>query len=457
MTAGLGLVVSLALGAQSIARAADQPALISTRAWLCIACLGAVLGYGGYSWSTLQAAAPIYAGFTWVRIVQVVGHVGLMIAARHQLSVRPWHASRVRPLLIGCMLSAIAFVADAVLRLAALDTDRSMLMEIVSSVVSALAIVSYGIGTLWSGFEIERELMLNRWRDAQQARSAMSECERLEALGRMAAGVAHDVNNILTVIQTLASMLKMEDGHDDRRLTAATGRILSEVVSCKNWTQRLLVFAKNRLGATEVVSVPACVQSMVPVLHQSLPPETALCVSVGDTTAGGSVEVDKALFEQTVLNLVQNAHEAQHPLEPIVIDIGLETPHTVRQCQVGWMSRRVYVRISVEDRGAGIAMGTMTRMFDPFFTTKGPTRAGLGLYAASRLVAAANGAVEVAPRVGGGTAVTLYLPCVNETFDAVRGVSTEREESAPLMSHWPRRRRARSMAHFALGMLRIGR
>jgi two-component system, cell cycle sensor histidine kinase and response regulator CckA len=241
-------------------------------------------------------------------------------------------------------------------------------------------------------------------RRALEAR--LQEAQKLESIGRLAGGVAHDFNNMLTAIlgnvDFAASMTSLEEVRPllaEIRLTAERSAAL---------TAQLLAFARRQLVEPKVFEPSALLGRLEALLRRLLGDRIFLTVSVGSS---GFVRVDESQLEQVVLNLITNARDSM----PEGGSVQLQTHDLlVEPGQVGHyveLSPGPYVVITVTDSGDGIAPQALPRIFEPFFTTRrGGT--GLGLATCYGIVKQNGGHIAVQSEPGRGATFSVFLPGV---------------------------------------------
>lgn len=218
---------------------------------------------------------------------------------------------------------------------------------------------------------------------------------RLEAMGHLAGGVAHDVNNLLGVIGNYAAAIVRTDDPDQIRADA--GEITHAVDRGAALTRQLLQVRRPAEAPSEVVDVHAVVERLAATLRGSFPTSTELIVTPADSDC--TARIDRGRVEQAVLNLLMNARDALGGHGRVVV--------TVSRCSPGSETGRDLVRISVTDDGGGMPASVRTRAFEPFFTTK-ETGTGLGLSIVSAVATEHGGAAHLSSSET-GTTVSLEL------------------------------------------------
>jgi signal transduction histidine kinase/ActR/RegA family two-component response regulator len=252
--------------------------------------------------------------------------------------------------------------------------------------------------------EREQRLALERSeREREQAQRALEQSRRIEALARMAGGVAHDFNNALTVIIGGAELARLRRDSPEE-VEECLSEVLRAAAGAADLSRRLLLLGRQHISKPRAVSIADLVSRLQASMRRILADDVQLVVAApGEET---NALVDEAGLERALLNLVINAGDA----------IGRAGTVTV-----GWRAMSVsdapslaagrYVSISVSDTGQGMDRDTLDRIFDPFFTTKednGGT--GLGLATVYAFTKESHGAVDATSAPGAGTTITLWLP-----------------------------------------------
>jgi len=254
--------------------------------------------------------------------------------------------------------------------------------------------------------ERTRELKAEMQR-REQTQAQLVRTQRMEAFGQLTGGVAHDFNNILTVITGNLELLEMRLTEDKDRTLLKRAYEAAEMGA--RLTARLLTFARRRQYETARLNLNDQVMGMVDLLARTLGEPIVL-----DTRFDARiwpVRADPSEIENTILNLAINARDAMPRGGRLIIETANETVEGGEVGTLNKLSAGDYVRFSVADNGIGMPPEVLQHAFEPFFTTKQPGRGtGLGLSTIYGLAQELGGTVTIESEVGRGTRVSVYLP-----------------------------------------------
>ncbi len=239
----------------------------------------------------------------------------------------------------------------------------------------------------------------------------LRQAQKMEAIGRLAGGVAHDFNNVLTAILGSADLLSLQLDPKDPRWEEADA-IRRAADRGAGLTRRLLSFSRPKPTTAVVMDLVSVVASIEPMLRRLVLDKIAIIVKAG--TAPIPVRADESQLSQILMNLVINARDAMPNGGTTTIDLGVVNLKDPLAPKLGVMPGR-YAGLSVRDTGEGIPASILPQLFEPFFTTKPPDQGtGLGLSIVYSIVKGLHGGIEVQSEVGHGAAFTIYLPLVTE-------------------------------------------
>jgi PAS domain S-box-containing protein len=246
----------------------------------------------------------------------------------------------------------------------------------------------------------------------KQMQEQLAQAQRLEAIGRLAGGVAHDFNNILAVILGTAEVL-LRRLSSDHPIRTELADIVGAAERATLVTRQLLAFGRKQRLAPHLVDLGDHVEHMSRMLQRLLGNEIQLELELARPT--GRVRVDPGQIEQVVLNLVVNARDAMPGGGRVSIGtIEVTLPGGHHRADESVPPGR-YVVLSVTDTGTGMTEAIQSHIFEPFFTTKELGRGtGLGLSTVHGIVEQSGGCIRVASESGTGTTFRVYLPRVDD-------------------------------------------
>jgi two-component system, cell cycle sensor histidine kinase and response regulator CckA len=238
--------------------------------------------------------------------------------------------------------------------------------------------------------------------------------QKIEAIGRLAGGVAHDFNNMLTAILGYTEMARL-DLPKDHPVQSDLEAIQWAARSGAKLAQQLLAFARRQIVQPKVCDLNELILDAKKMLQRLIGDDMELVVALD----GGlpPVEVDEGQFVQVLLNLVVNARDAMPAGGRVVVATG-ETSSPPDTLAGEGLRPGGYAWVSVEDTGAGMTPEVRSKIFEPFFTTKEVGKGtGLGLATCYGIVKQAGGGIEVSSEPGLGSTFRVYLPTVEKTVE----------------------------------------
>ena len=244
--------------------------------------------------------------------------------------------------------------------------------------------------------------------ERKEIETKLYQSQKMEAIGRLAGGVAHDFNNILQVILGYGSLALM-DTDNDSEMFEYISNIVDSGEKARNLVRQLLLFARREKFKPELVYLNDLIRGLTMMLKRVIGENILLDFVPGDEVR--SIFGDSGQLEQIIMNLCINARDAAEGTGSIVIrtkDVMVDDPWP---CFDSIMPPGEYAMISVTDSGMGIPPENMDRIFEPFFTTKGKHRGtGLGLATTYAIVKQHRGYIDLHSIVGKGSTFTVYLP-----------------------------------------------
>ena len=241
------------------------------------------------------------------------------------------------------------------------------------------------------------------------------QAQKMESMGMMAAGAAHDFNNMLTNIMGCIGLLVDQVPQDPSTLDLIHDMELS-VQRAAELTNQMMIYSGRGKFAMEDVNLTTLIRDMQPLLKSSVGKEVELRFDLSETLP--LIKADPTQKRQVIMNLVINASEAIGKRKGAITistrDVPCAAADFAPAVVNGTLPKGRCVCLKVSDTGSGIESDKRTKIFDPFFTTK-PTGRGLGLATVLGIVVAHKGAILVESEIGKGTSFINLIPCVEPT------------------------------------------
>lgn len=273
--------------------------------------------------------------------------------------------------------------------------------------------------------------VLDESRRRELAEDHLRQSQKMEAIGQLTGGLAHDFNNMLAVIIGSLNLLKTRLNRGDVNVGRFADGALEAASRAANLTHRLLAFSRLQPLAPSVIDVNRFVTGMSELLRGTLGGE----IRIETVLAGGlwRTHADSTQLENAILNLAVNARDAMPEggkLTIETINASLDDAYAARHADV---PAGQYVMIAVTDTGQGMPPETVAKAFDPYFTTKAVGKGtGLGLSQVMGFVKQSAGHIKIYSEPGNGTAVKIYLPRYFGADAATETVLPETQETSRL-------------------------
>ncbi|MBN2799468.1 MAG: PocR ligand-binding domain-containing protein [Deltaproteobacteria bacterium] len=265
------------------------------------------------------------------------------------------------------------------------------------------------VGVLGIGRDISERRRAAEEREQLQAQLAQS--QKMESVGRLAGGVAHDLNNLLAPVLGYSDLLLQDlSARDPRREDLE--QIHSAALKARALVRQLLAFGRKQSLHIQPVAINDIITSFAGLLRRSVTETVDMRLELGDGLP--QVMADVGQVEQVLMNLVVNAGDAMPNGGSLVVTTSVTTADARCAARVGVKPGR-YVVLEVRDSGCGIRSEDRERIFEPFFSTKGQRGTGLGLATVYGIVKQHEGAIEVDSAPTAGTAMRIYLPAASTT------------------------------------------
>ena len=244
--------------------------------------------------------------------------------------------------------------------------------------------------------------MLRDITEQQDMEEQLRDSQKMEAVGRLAGGVAHDFNNILGIISGHAELLESSASSQAERDRAE--KIISATEKAASLTRQLLAFGRKQVMTLKLLDLATVLEGISSMVDCLMGAEVQ--ISIQATKNVGLVRADQSQMEQVIMNLTANAREAMPEGGTFTITIDRYLSSDQPELPPG-----EYVRLSISDTGAGISQEVQSRIFEPFFTTK-KTGSGLGLSTVYGIVKQSGGYITVESEAQRGSTFSVYLPVV---------------------------------------------
>jgi len=262
-------------------------------------------------------------------------------------------------------------------------------------------------GAVQGGILVFRDVSKRRQVEEQSAHN-----EKMDAVGRLAGGIAGDFNNVLTVISGYAELLRGETP-----VTSPLRRFTDEIIyageRAATLTRHLLAFSRGPGVEPRPLDLNTVLTGMEPMLRRLLGQSVELILLPGSGVH--RIQADPAQIEQVIVNLASNARDAMPDGGKLVVETDDTEIDQTASDNLG-LPPGSYVMLAVSDTGVGMSPETRSRLFEPFFTTKEPGKgSGLGLATVYGVVKQCEGQITVYSQPGSGTIFEIYLPWARET------------------------------------------
>lgn len=245
--------------------------------------------------------------------------------------------------------------------------------------------------------------MLRDITEQQDMEEQLRDSQKMEAIGRLAGGVAHDFNNILGIISGHAELLESNATGALERGRAE--KIISATEKAASLTRQLLAFGRKQVMSLKLLDLSAVLDGLSSMIDCMMGAEVQISIHANRNV--GQVRADQSQMEQVIMNLTANAHEAMP--EGGTLTITIDSHQGSADDPV--LPPGEYTRLSVSDTGVGMSQEVQSRVFEPFFTTK-MNGSGLGLSTVYGIVKQSGGYITVQSTPQRGSTFSVYLPVV---------------------------------------------
>lgn len=249
--------------------------------------------------------------------------------------------------------------------------------------------------------------------DRRNLEAQLRQSQKMEAIGQLAGGVAHDFNNILTVINGYSDLLLRQTSESDRAHKALTG-IMDAGKRAEGLTRQLLAFSRRQVLAPRILQINGIISDTTKMMGRLIGENIELELRLSSDLR--LVKVDPGQFEQILVNLAVNARDAMPNGGKLLIETANVQLDRHYCNAISGLESGNYISVSMSDTGVGIPDEIKQHIFEPFFTTKEVGKGtGLGLATVFGIVKQSGGHVTLYSEVGVGTTFRVYLPIVSES------------------------------------------
>jgi PAS domain S-box-containing protein len=238
----------------------------------------------------------------------------------------------------------------------------------------------------------------------ERTREALFRSQKMEAVGQLTGGLAHDFNNVLAVILGNLELLRLHIRNDPYGCELIE-TIMRAATHAQDLTANLLAFARGRQLNPQQIDINALIERMLQLLSRTLP--SRITVAMDLRPEARMARVDAAALEAAILNVVLNARDAM----PDGGTVTVRTSRTTIALESGGdLAPGDYAVVEIQDTGLGMTPDVAAHVFEPFFTTKNEGGTGLGLSMVHGFAQQCGGTVSISSQPGKGTTVRIYLP-----------------------------------------------
>lgn len=238
----------------------------------------------------------------------------------------------------------------------------------------------------------------------------LRQSQKMESIGQLAAGVAHDFNNVLTVIEGHAGLL-LSEAELPSAAVESLGQIAAAAGKAANLTRQLLTFSRRQVMQPKLIDLNVVIQNVTRMLDRLLGED--ITIQFNFAARLPKVHADTGMMEQVLLNLAVNARDAMPKGGRLIITTSAVEVDASHALQFTEARPGLFVRLSMADTGTGIETAHLSRIFEPFFTTKAVGKGtGLGLATVYGILKQHEGWIQVYSELGRGSTFSAYLPAV---------------------------------------------
>ncbi len=245
----------------------------------------------------------------------------------------------------------------------------------------------------------------------QRLQTQLTESQKMETLGTLVGGIAHEFNNLLTSLMGYADIC-LTKIPSNSQIYSDIQKIKDSADHAKSLVQQMLTFTRQGTQERKIINITKTIESALKIARMSLP--STIEIKKNIDPSGGNILADPAQISQAIINIITNSYQAMKKsggvLSISLDNVDIDSEYLVKNPS---LRKGKYVRIIITDTGTGIEKNIVDRIFDPFFTTrKVGEGTGLGLSVVHGIVMSHGGKITVSSEVNKGTTMIIYLPQV---------------------------------------------
>lgn len=354
------------------------------------------------------------AGYLWMQGGAVYGTLALLMVSGYMLNATTEHCEEPVLVFVDIVSSGFAVIAMSV--------ALGMTGDLAPSVL-----VGAGLTVLWLYFSRSVLDTMHIRRSYREAQQRLTDSSKMEAIGHLTGGLAHEYNNMLAaVIGNLELAQSIDDPAEKESLTQAAQ---DSAMSAAQMTAQIMAVARRAHIQPEVIPVSTVFQSLWPRLRRTLPLSVSL--NMVSDPPDLTVYADRTQLEQVLLELADNARDAFTGPGTLTLSATLLRDHAHATRKKGRSADgRAFIALAVADTGSGMTDDIRERATDPFFSTHAPGQSpGLGLAVARGVAEQLGGALKLESQVDKGTTVTLFLPSEPAPLENAQEDASPRESN----------------------------
>lgn len=285
-------------------------------------------------------------------------------------------------------------------------------LNVIALLMSILVFMAFGLVVLMHrhACRLEREIFDRSEvvKEREEMKQALLQSQKLEAVGMLAGGIAHNFNNILYAIQGYVQMARSDV--DSKTISYQNlGKVLEAVERGQELVQGILCFSRRERYHLEQVCLKEVLESAIKLLHSTLPASVELLVSIDVSNA--LLEGNRTQLQQVFINIIRNAADSLGEKGKIVVQVRVERDVDSLKLLRPGLPYTNYFVVSIADNGSGMSEDTLRHLFEPFFTTKDVGKGtGLGLATARSIVRDHRGEMVVQSVPNKGSTFIVLLP-----------------------------------------------